>query len=56
MSAGGGGGGGGGRWRCASHAGSWYSAKPAALTAQMEGWLAAVAPLAAGPASHHLHI
>lgn len=36
-----------GRWRCASHAGTWYSAKPAELTGQMESWLAAVEPLAA---------
>ena len=39
---------GGGRWRCASHAGSWYSAKPAELTAQVEAWLSAVPPLADG--------
>jgi hypothetical protein len=44
------------RWRCASHAGSWYSAKPSELTEQMESWLAAVAPLAAAGAHFQLPV
>jgi hypothetical protein len=37
--------------RVASHAGSWYSSDPAALSAEFDLWLAAVGPLAIDPAS-----